>query len=234
MSITHEAYLFKPSEFADEVLPFTKAMTEDASNERQLDEKVIRLYEDNPRVSRLAIEYGGWDGQSLYDAIEHARQSGRTNVSLWLIFMIYGHTSLQPGELGLGLWWLIEKVLAALHWHPSDIADLVHGHSFGYFAQLMIIDKIEIMPDQKLDFQYWEAIRPASTGATIGWLGYADVKRLREKLMTEEFWLVEVDWQAWNIPFITHQAIQKEYQAALHMLTIASETQSGLCLITSG
>jgi hypothetical protein len=241
MAIIHEAYLFRPSDFAREILPYAKALANSSDGEKLLLDTIIERFENTSSVPWLAMEYGGWDVSYVYDAkyayenLTEAQQGGRLNVGRLLVFMIYGHLHPVPSQLGLGgLWGLMEKVLRhPLGWHSSDTASLIHGHSFGYFAQLWIANELGTIDttttgNHATKLGYWENVTTGSTAAQTGWLDYPDVRRFLDKLTKEESTLPNI-----KTPH-DPTSISQVYHDTLQMLRSASEAECGLCIITSG
>jgi hypothetical protein len=239
MTIIHEAYLFRPDDFAREILPYAKALATSPDGKKLLLDAVIDRFENSSSISWLAMEYGGWDVSCVYDARysyenpAEAQPGGQLNVGRLLVFMMYGYLHPVPSQLGLGgLWGLMEKVLRyPLDWHSSDTSSLIHGHSFGYFAQLWIRDELDTTDTQgnyASGLGYWESITTGSTAAQVGWLDYPDVRRFLAKLTKEEPTLPNVK--------TSHDvgSVRQVYHDTLRMLRSASEAESGLCIITSG
>jgi hypothetical protein len=239
MSIIHEAYLFRPGDFAREVLPYAKALANSPDGIKLLLDHTIERFEESTSIRALVTEYPGWDIHQLYNdkyAYENpaeAQQGGRLNVVYLLVSMIYGHLHPVPSQLGLGgLWGLMEEVLKGpLRWHSTDAASVIHGHSFGYFAQLWIANELGATDNQAAippSLDYWEHVTTGTTFAQIGWLDYPDVRRLLDKLAREESKLPIIETP--HDPGYIRQA----YDDTLKMLRAAKEAGCGLCIITSG
>jgi hypothetical protein len=230
MAIYHDAYHFKPDEFADTVLPFVRELQKRAEGQQQLHEAVLERFEQSSRAQALAMEYGGWDIGTLYDVAARPEPNRPQDTARWILFLLYDYLYPVPSELGLqDKWRVMGSILDGLGWHTSDRPLLIHGHSFGYFAQVWIADRAESQAYAKGDLEYWEHVWPGSTASQIGWLDYADVRRLLHKLETDQTRLAEVTLQS-----IDAETIRQSYQLALQMLRSASEARCGLCLITSG
>ncbi|MEO8289229.1 MAG: hypothetical protein ABI670_22710 [Chloroflexota bacterium] len=239
MTIIHEAYLFRPDNFAREILPYAKALANSSDGEKLLLDHVIERFDNIPTISELAMEYGSWNVSDLYDAKylyespPEAHGGGRANVGRLLVFMIYGYLHPVPSQFGLGgRWGLMEEVLNyPLGWHSSDTASVIHGHSFGFFAQSWIaneLDTTDIQVTIPPSLGYWEKVTTGSTAAQIGWLDYPDVKRFFDKLAREESKLPGI-----KTPHDPSR-IEQVYHDTLQMLRSASEEECGLCIITSG
>jgi hypothetical protein len=237
MSIIHEAYLFKPNEFAADVLPFVKALLQGTEGQQALHKAVIEHFEQRSSGSTLAMEYGGWDIGFLYEEAAREEPDSAQDIARWILFLLYDHLFPVPSELGLsGRWWLMGEILSALDWHDSDRALPVHGHSFGYFAQQWVANSVGIEHYQRGDLRYWEHVWPGSTASQIGWLDHTDVERLLDKLKMDQPRLAGMNLQGPGMiaGAADNEAIQAIYQAALRMLISASQAQCGVCLITSG
>jgi len=232
MAIIHEAYLFKPSDFARDILPYAKALAtgSDGEGEKVLLNTLIERFENSSRTSWLAIEYGGWDVRTLYEELAEAERGGRLNVGWLLVFMIYGYMHPVPSQLGLGGHWsLMEKVLRhPLGWHASDTSSLIHGHSFAYFAQLWIAGELSTIDNHPPKLDCWEHVTTGTTAAQIGWLDYPDVRRFFDRLTKEGSKLPNVKTSQ------DASSIKQVYDDTLQMLRSANEAKCGLCIITSG
>src|SRR6476620_9521015 len=107
MSIIHEAYLFRPGDFAREVLPYAKALANSPDGIKLLLDHTIERFEECSSIPALAIEYGGWDISDLYrDKFSYenpveTQQDDQVNVVFLLGFMFYGHLHPVPSQLGL-------------------------------------------------------------------------------------------------------------------------------------
>jgi hypothetical protein len=209
--------------------------------EKLLIDAVIERFENSSSISWLAMEYGGWDVSWVYDARysyenpAEAQPGGQLNVGRLLVFMLYGYLHPVPSQSGLGgLWGLMEKVLNyPLGWHSSDTSSLIHGHSFGYFAQLWIANELGTTDttttgNHASKLGYWENVTTGSTAAQTGWLDYPDVRRFLDKLTKEESKLP--DMKTPHDP----SSIRQVYHDTLQMLRSASEAECGLGIITSG
>jgi hypothetical protein len=237
MAIIHEAYLFKPDEFATEVLPYVRALSQGAEGQQALHKAVLERFENSSRARALAMEYGGWDSWPLHEDAARQESDRPQDIARWILFLLYDHLFPVPAELGLSeRWRLMGEILRALQWHDSDRALPVHGHSFGYFAQQWLVDSVGIELYQRGDLRYWEHVWPGSTSSQIGWLDNADVERLLDKLTSDQPRLsgMNLHWSGMAAGAADNEAIQQTYQAALLMLRTASNAQCGVCLITSG
>ena len=128
----------------------------------------------------------------------------------------------------------MDEILGALDWHNSDSPLLVHGHSFGYFAQVWLANSLATEDRGKGDLEYWEYVRPSTTLAQIGWLAKADVERLLQKLIRDQSKLTDLSLQYASEASADESSVQETYQTAVRMLRYASEARSGLCVLTSG
>jgi hypothetical protein len=237
MSIIHEAYLFKPNEFATDVLPYVKVLQQGVGGQRALHKAVIERFEQSSRAQALAMEYGGWDMWSLHRDAAQEEPDSPPGIARWILFLLYDHLFPVPTELGLSARWrLMGDILHALDWHESDRSLPVYGHSFGYFAQEWIANSVGIEHYQRGDLRYWEHVWPGSTASQIGWLDHTDVERLLDKLKMDQPRLAGMNLQGPGMiaGAADNEAIQAIYQAALRMLISASQAQCGVCLITSG
>lgn len=233
MALIHEAYLFRPSDFARDISPYAKALTQTPNGEQVLLDALIERFENSSKTSWLASEYGSWDSAYLYEEKAGAERGGRVNVGQLLTFMIYDHLQPVPSQLGLGGdWQLMENVLQhPLGWHLSDSTSLIYGYSFGYFAQLWIAHEPgtpNFTGNRAPMLDHWERAGPGSTAAQIGWLDYPDVRRFLNKLTGDESKLLDVTTSD------DQTSLLRVHQNTLQMLRSASEAICGLCIIISG
>src|SRR5205823_2333629 len=162
----HEAYLFKPNEFATDVLPYGTALGYGVEGQQVLHKAVLERFEESSRASALAGEYGGWNTWSLQEDAYRQEPDTPQDIARWILFLLYDHLLPVPSELGfLHRWQLMRDILRGLGWHDSDRTLLLHGHSFAYFAQQWISDRAGIEQYQSGDLGYWEYVWPGSTAS---------------------------------------------------------------------
>ena len=106
MSIVHEAYLFEPSRFAADVLPYAKALQQGRGGRQAVQKAAIQRFEQSTTVQALALD-AGWDSWSVYEGVEKEEPNGPRDIAKWIVFLLYDHLLPMPSESGSkngGLW----------------------------------------------------------------------------------------------------------------------------------
>ncbi len=232
MAIIHDAYMFQPEDFVDEVAPFIENIQRTLEGYSLLRSHAIYLYDSSPQVRILSEEYGGWERNSIMTQIPNDRPRGPEDVVFWFVLLLYHHLSRpKPHQLGLGANLdLMYKVAEALDWNKEQRNDLLKGRSFEYLIQTH--RRIKSSDKIKGELANWNNFRLPSTGGHVGWLDNDDVQRLLEKLMKAKSRLSSLQIPG-NVSS-NSESMTQVFQATTEMLLTAQKEYCGLCLICSG
>lgn len=234
MSMVHDAYLFRPEEFAREVLSNWQVSVTGPDRYKKLRAHTLELHHTLPHVRVLCSEYGGWDRTALTLQLPAEQPRGPEDVAFWFVLLLYGHlANPAPHELGFGDHTdLIGKVIGALGWSNERRSLLMNGRTFKQLIESSMLETGERATGLEADLECWDHFRPPATSAKAGWLGAIDViellddvARIRPKLSD-----IEVQHSSNLDPDSTNVA----FKAITKVLATAKEANSGLCVIVSG
>lgn len=230
MTIICKAYLFEPSNFATAVAPYVTAIKEDRKRGYGLlCAAVIDLFEHNPNVERISLNYGAYDIEGVREAVAEDNSS-QSYIGWMLSFLLYGqfHHAKPYNIGGTNSTRLLRQYLLTIGWDERDTLLLVEGRSFVEFSQMYIYSSTEVVdiPD------YWKHVYPTSTGASEGWLSPSDVERLAARLVEDEKKLPPA--KRFGIPNFGMKSILEDYQSTKLAYLAAREAGCGLCIICSG
>ena len=232
MSIFHDAYLFSPNEFVDEVIPHVRNIEKTSHGYSLLRSYTLNLYEREPSMRLLSEEYGGWDATAIMTQLPEEHPKGPEDLAFWFVLLLYKHLSrTEPHRLGLGAHSdLMNKISEMLGWTDEDRSQLIRGRSFQHLIQARgERDRFDSSKDKS---EYWNYFRPSSVGGRAGWLDFEDTQRLLRKLENDESKLPDLQIQA-HIN-LKYELVEQVYHSAREMLTAAQRERRGLCLIVSG
>ena len=182
MSIFHDAYLFSPNKFVDEVIRHVRDIEKTSHGYSLLRSYTLNLYEREPSMRLLAEEYGGWDAAAIMTQLPEEHPKGPEDLAFWFILLLYKHLAgIKPHQLGLGAHSdLMNKISEILGWTDEDRELLIRGRSFQRLIQAHAEkDHFNISKDK---LEYWNYFRPSSVGGWAGWLDFEDTQRLLRKL----------------------------------------------------
>jgi hypothetical protein len=234
MSIVHDAYLFKPEEFAIAVIPYIEALKKDQEGYSFVRSSSIKFYGTHPEVKTLVEEYGGWDRNAIITQMPEYYPESPDDIAFWFVLLLYSHLfRTKPHQLGLGSnLYLLDKILAILGWDYRERSLLIKGYSFRHFAQEWLYQRDQSFDNSEDNLEYWNHIHPYSTAGSCGWIDLDNAKRLLDKLNRDQRRLSELQLQE-DIR-TNSESIQNVYQSAIEMLMTAKEEYCGLCMIISG
>ena len=230
MSIVCETYQFRPEEFARAVAPYITALKENERDEcRLLSKSVVDLFESDPKVEKISLEFGSWDTVEVRKAVAEDLLSQRY-IGWMLSLLLYGEFLNVKSDIigGYNKTTMLGQYLQTIGWTEYETSLLIRGRDFTEFARKYIYlnEGPETIPD------YWNHVYPMSTAAEEGWLDTPDVKKLATKLIEDEKKLSST-----GIPAIADFNLEwalKSYQDTKRAYLKALEAGCGLCIICSG
>lgn len=230
MTIFHDAYLFDAISFATDVAPVVSALCRHPiGGYQELRNQATIAFDENLQVRMMADNYGGWDRSALQNQPDSV-PTNADDVAFWFMLLIY-QRCVRPeihGHFGLnGYWRNCQPLLQVLDWPENDIRLLIEGRRFDDLARLSSETNEAWPKDASFIFDTWHQIHPASTSSCAGWLDHSDVRRLLNRLAAD------IDTFRLN-KALRDSNSENAYQCAAHMLMLAEEKASGLCLIRSG
>ena len=227
MSLIHDAYLFRPEEFAKAIAPLVQ--TTEPGSSRRIVNYVLELFDHSDSVRALAVEYGSWTKLGLEELLALVDLEDPHEIGFWVMFMLYDYIYSKPEELGLGSsWQSMEGALRVLRWHEDEIKLLVHGRPLVEIAECLV-SKVS-NPEMPVA-AFWAELLPNSTCAEAGWLDVSDIEPLQHHLQVSQSVLS-------GLPLRLSEANTTKlftvFESALKMLEAAKQAQTGLLLIIGG